>query len=37
MHYVTRRSHQMQKNKFSVTCPGTLFVESLPVAHLHEK
>jgi hypothetical protein len=24
-HYVTRRSHWMQKHKFGVTCPGTFF------------
>jgi hypothetical protein len=27
-HYVTHRSHQMQKHKFSVMCPGTLFMET---------
>jgi hypothetical protein len=26
MHYVTRRSHRMQKHKFGVTCSGALFV-----------
>jgi hypothetical protein len=31
MHYVTRRSHRMQKQKFSVMCPNTLFVKSIPV------
>jgi hypothetical protein len=24
-HYVTRRSHQTQKHKFGVTCPGAPF------------
>jgi hypothetical protein len=28
MHYMTRRSHLMQKRKFGVTCPFTLFLES---------
>jgi hypothetical protein len=36
MYYVTRISHQMQKYKFSVTCPGTLFMESAPVPPEHE-
>jgi hypothetical protein len=36
MHYVTCRSHQMQKHKFGVTCPGVLFVEFIPV-HLRMK
>jgi hypothetical protein len=30
MHYVTRRSHQMQKHKFSVMCPATLFIKTAP-------
>jgi hypothetical protein len=29
--YVTCISHQMQKHKFSVTCPDTLFMESVSV------
>jgi hypothetical protein len=37
MHYVTRRSDWMQKYKFGVTCPGALFVESVPVRIEHEK
>jgi hypothetical protein len=37
MHYVTRKSNQMQKHKFVITCPNTLFVESEPVAPEHEK
>jgi hypothetical protein len=37
MHYMTRRSHQMQKHKFGVTCPGTLIVESVPVSPKLEK
>jgi hypothetical protein len=32
MHYVTGRSHQMQRYKFGVTRPGVLFVESVPVS-----
>jgi hypothetical protein len=31
MHYVTHRSHRIQKHKFGVMCPGRLFVESVPV------
>jgi hypothetical protein len=27
MHYVT---HQMQKHKFSVTCPNAVFIETAP-------
>jgi hypothetical protein len=37
MHYVTHRSHLMQKHKFSVTCPSALFVESVLDPHEHEK
>jgi hypothetical protein len=37
MHYMTRRSHWMQKHKFSVKCPGALFVESVQVPPEHEK
>jgi hypothetical protein len=37
MHYVTHRSHQMQKHKFGVMCPGVPFVESVPVPPKHEK
>jgi hypothetical protein len=29
MHYVTHKSHRMQKLKFSITCPDTLFMESI--------
>jgi hypothetical protein len=36
-HYVIRRSPWMQKQKFSVTCPGTFFDESIPVPPEHEK
>jgi hypothetical protein len=28
MHYVTSRTHQMQKHNFSVTCLGVLFMET---------
>jgi hypothetical protein len=37
MHYVTHRTHWMQKHKFGVTCVGTLFVQSVPVPPEHEK
>jgi hypothetical protein len=37
MRYVTHISHQMQKHKFSVTCPGAPFVESAPGPPEHEK
>jgi hypothetical protein len=37
MHYVMCRSHQMQKQKFNVTCQSTIFVESVPVPSEHEK
>jgi hypothetical protein len=37
MHYVTHKSHRMQKHKFSVTCPNTLFVKYVPVPPEHEK
>jgi hypothetical protein len=37
MHYVTHRSHNMQKNKFGITCPGALFIESVPVPPELEK
>jgi hypothetical protein len=37
MHYVTRRSHQMQKPKFGAMYPGLFFVESITVPPEHEK
>jgi hypothetical protein len=37
VHYVTRRSHRMQKNKFGTTCPEVLFVKAIPVPLKHEK
>jgi hypothetical protein len=37
MHYVTRRSYRMQKQKFDVMCPDALFDESVPVPTEHEK
>jgi hypothetical protein len=37
MHYVTRRSHRIQKHKFSVTCPNALFVKSVLIPAEHEK
>jgi hypothetical protein len=36
MHYVTRRSHKMQKHKFSVMCPSALFMETALGAPEHE-
>jgi hypothetical protein len=36
MHYVTRRSHQMQKHKFRVKCPGMLFMETASSPPEHE-
>jgi hypothetical protein len=37
MHYVTRRFQRVQKYKFSVTCLGALFMESVTVPSEHEK
>jgi hypothetical protein len=37
MHYMTRKSHQMQKHKFVVTCPSVLFMETAPSPPEHEK
>jgi hypothetical protein len=37
IHYVTHRSHQMQKRMFDVTCPGMLFVKPIPVPPKNEK
>jgi hypothetical protein len=37
MHYVTRRSHQMQKHKFYVTCLDALFVKYVPDQPKNEK
>jgi hypothetical protein len=37
IHYVTRRSHRMQKHKFNITCPDALFVESASIPPEHEK
>jgi hypothetical protein len=37
MHYVTHRSHWMQKHKFGITCPEALFIESVQVPPEHEK
>jgi hypothetical protein len=37
MHYVTRKSHRMQKHKVGVTCPDALFVKSVLVRPKHEK
>jgi hypothetical protein len=31
------KSHQIQKHKFSVTCPVTLFLETTPGQPEHEK
>jgi hypothetical protein len=30
MHYVTCRSHLMQKHKFGIMCPGALFMDTAP-------
>jgi hypothetical protein len=35
MHYVTHRSHRMQKHKFVLTCPIMLFVKSILVPPDH--
>jgi hypothetical protein len=37
MHYVTHKSHRMQKHKFGVMCPGALFMENAPGQLEHEK
>jgi hypothetical protein len=37
MHYMTRRSHQMQKHKFGLMCPRALFMETTPGPAKHEK
>jgi hypothetical protein len=37
MHYVTRRSHGMQKHRFDVMCLDMFLVESIPVPPEYEK
>jgi hypothetical protein len=37
MHFVTRRSHMMQKHKFGVTSLVALFMLTAPVPPKHEK
>jgi protein gp37 len=37
MHYMTRRTHWMQKRNFGVTCLGALFMGSVTVPPVHEK
>jgi hypothetical protein len=37
MHYMTHRSHRMQKHKFGVTCSSTLFMKTAPGPPEHEK
>jgi hypothetical protein len=37
MHYVTRRSHRMQKHKFGVSYPDTFFMETTPGPTEHQK
>jgi hypothetical protein len=37
MHYATHGSHQMQKHKFSVTCPIVHFIETTPGPPNQEK
>jgi hypothetical protein len=36
MHYVTGRSHQMQKHKCGVTCPDALFTKTTPGPPKHK-
>jgi hypothetical protein len=36
MHYVTCSYHQMEKHKFSETCPDALFVKNVQVPPEHE-
>jgi hypothetical protein len=36
MHYVTRKSHRMQKHKFYITCPSALFMETILGPPKHE-
>jgi hypothetical protein len=36
MHYVTRRSHRIQKHKFNISCSGVLVVECIPGPPDHE-
>jgi hypothetical protein len=37
MHYVTHRSHRMQKHQFGVMYLGALFIETAPGSPKHEK
>jgi hypothetical protein len=37
MHYMTRRSHWMQKHKCGIMCPRSLFMETAPGPLEHEK
>jgi hypothetical protein len=37
MHYLSRKSHWMQKHKFGVTCPGMLLVQIAPGSPEFEK
>jgi hypothetical protein len=37
VHYVARRSYQMEKHKFGITCPDALFVETAAGPPEHEK
>jgi hypothetical protein len=37
MHYLTRRLHRMQKQKFGMTCPEALSVKSIPTPTELEK
>jgi hypothetical protein len=37
MHYVTHRSHRMQKHNLFIMCPGALFLESVLVRPEDEK
>jgi hypothetical protein len=37
MHYLTRRSHRMQKHRFCVTRPSALLMDTAPCPPEHEK
>jgi hypothetical protein len=37
MHYVTHRSHRIQKQKLGIPCPETLFMETAPGPPENEK
>jgi hypothetical protein len=37
MHYMTHRSHRMQKHKFGIMCPNAFFMDTAPGPPEHEK